>query len=120
MIKELKYYRQMIKEYYQLKKYLIHLKNKNDNSSDGFIIFKNEYEELYEFYKEKIKKYVIIETLIETSDIKNIINDKYLHNELLSVSCKKNLICQRNFYNKFNDLLYKIKNECESVEGIYQ
>ena len=120
MDKGKKFFQDLLKEYYATKrkinflndKILNYEKMKSDKEELPEEVLKCE-KQLIEEYKNKIKEYVFIDTILEVdfSTEKKLLEDRYLHNKSWQSVAMKNYISLRHCYNIENKVLKGLKKE---------
>lgn len=115
-----KFFLNLLKEYYATKRKIIFLSNeileyekkRNNREEVPEEVLKCE-KQLMEEYKNKIKQYTFINTIIEAdfSNEKKILEDRYLHNKSWQSVAMNNYISIRHCFNIEDKVLKGIENE---------
>ena len=129
MDKERKFFQALLKEYYDTKrkinflndKILNYEKMKNNMEELPEEVLKCE-KQLIEEYKNKIKEYVFINTILELDfpDVKKILDDRYLRNKSWQSVAMNNYISLRHCYNIENKVIKGIKKEYLKFNAIQE
>ena len=129
MDKERKFFQALLKEYYDTKrkinflndKILNYEKMKSDMEELPEEVLKCE-KQLIEEYKNKIKEYVFINTILELDfpDVKKILDDRYLRNKSWQSVAMNNHLSLRQCFNIKNKVLKGIKHEYLNFNAIQE